>query len=643
MTQDSFYTRSYIIRGIVIAVALVFVGRLFYFQVIDKSTVSKAESNALVRQTVYPSRGHLYDRHGQLLVFDRPVYDVLLVLREMGKTFDTLAFCQTMRITPERFEERMAEVSNKKKNPGFSRYTPQLFMNLLTGDDISLLQEQLYRFPGVSIRKRTVRAYTYPAAAHVLGSVGEVNRNDLDKDPYYALGDYSGRDGIERQYERLLRGEKGAEVLMRDARGRIQGSYHNGEMDYPAVTGQDLTLTLDMPLQLLAEQLMQGKMGSVVAIEPKSGEVLAMVSVPAWNPNVLVGRERSKNYSALLTDGHKPLMNRAVQAQYPPGSTFKLIQALIGLQTGAIHANTKYACSGPSSVPIKCTHHHGSPVDLEAAIEQSCNPYFWQEFRDILQQNCGENNVKGLHQNYDRWREHVMSFGFGTRFQTDISEQAAGSIPSGQLYDKFYGKSGWRAMTIRSLSIGQGEILVTPLQLANEAACIANGGWYISPHLARLTPDQQQMADPDSLLVRKHVTAVSADCFPVVRNGMERVMTNGTGRHYNIPELHICGKTGTVQNPHGKDHAIFIGFAPKDDPQIAVAVVVENAGFGATWACPVASLMMEQYLTDTIARTDLITRIKDAVLIQCTAEILYGARWIGRPSVCFLSLPFSDG
>jgi penicillin-binding protein 2 len=615
MTNDRYYNRRWVISGIVIAVAAVFIIRLFYLQVIDQSTVRKADSNALVRQTVYPSRGLLYDRNNNLLVFNQPVYDIMMVLRETGNDFDTLAFCRALAIEPEEFIKRMDDMRNPHKNRGFSRYTPQVFMSLLSKEDVSMLQEQLYRFPGVSIRKRTLRDYTYNAAPHILGSVGEVNQRDLDNDPYYSLGDYSGRDGIEKQYEHLLRGEKGVEVLMRDARGRLQGSYHEGELDRPAHSGTDLTLTLDIRLQMLAEELLRDKMGSVVAIEPRTGEVLALVSAPAWNPKDLVGRPRSKNYNALMKDPHKPLMNRALQAQYPPGSTFKLIQALVGLQTGTLRPGTLYPCSGPASTPIKCTHHHGSPVDLEGAIEQSCNPYFWQAFRDILQQEgYGEDN-RHFHECYDTWRNDVLSFGFGNRFQSDIREQSAGSIPSSKFFDKIYGKKGWRAITIRSLSIGQGEILVTPLQLANEAACIANGGWYIVPHLARLDSAQRIAAGFDESLYNRRYTKVDSVHFGIVREGMARVMTAGTGRHYSVPELDMCGKTGTVQNPHGKDHAIFIGFAPKDDPQIAVAAVVENAGFGATWACPIASLMIEQYLTDTIARPELRARIRDAVLI----------------------------
>ncbi len=607
MISNKYYNRAYVIGGIVIAVALIFIGRLFYLQVIDSSTKDKADGNALVRQPIYPSRGLIYDRNDSLLVFNQSVYDVMVVVREMKSGFDTLSFCEALQLTRDQFEARMNEVTNRNRNRGYSPYTPQLFMSMLTKEDVANLQEQLYSFAGVSVRKRTLRDYRYPAAAHIVGSVGEVNRKDLERDNYYIIGDYSGRDGIEKQYETYLRGQKGVEVLMRDSKGRIQGSYHNGELDYPAQSGTDLHLTIDIRLQLLAEQLLSGKMGSAVAIEPSTGEVLAMVSAPAWDPHTLVGRQRSKNYTALLNDSHKPLMNRAVQAQYSPGSTFKLIQSLVGLQTGAIKPTTMYGCNGKLSQPIRCTHSHGSPVSLESAIEQSCNPYYWQAYRDILEQHgYGPRNAT-FRRTYDSWRDMVVSFGFAGKFDSDIRDQATGSIPRAKTYSKIYGETGWRAITIRSLSIGQGEIQVTPLQLANEAACIANSGYYLTPHLVRPLPDMPKVV--------RHRTMVDSVHFGVVKRGMARVMTNGTGRHYSVPELNMCGKTGTVQNSHGKDHAIFIGFAPLDNPKIAVAVVVENAGFGATWACPIATLMMEQYLTDSISRPELFDHLSNTQLI----------------------------
>ena len=608
MLNDTNYKRRYTVSAIAVAVVLIYVVRLFFLQIIDSSSNDKADSNALVRRTIYPSRGLIYDRNGELLVFNQPIYEVTMIVREMGRQFDTVAFCNALDISTQEFDTRMADIKNRKKNRGYSSYTPQVFMNQLKKEDIANLQESLFRFPGIRISKRTIRDYTYNAASHVLGSVGEVNQNDIDKDPYYARGDYSGRDGIEQTYELDLRGKKGVEVLMRDSKGRLQGSYHEGELDRPAQSGTDLTITLDIRLQMLAEQLLQNKVGSAVAIEPHTGEILALVSSPNWNPNMLVGKGRTGNYNALLQDPSKPLLNRATQATYPPGSPFKLIQTLICLQEHGITPRTQYPCSGPGSTPIKCTHHHGSPVSLEEAIEQSCNPYFWCAFRDMLQQGgYGEEN-ENFRRNYETWRNRVLSFGFGHRFDdSDVGYQSAGSVPGTQFYDRYYGKTGWKAITIRSLSIGQGELLVTPLQLANQAAAIANKGYFITPHLNR----------SDSMQLRRHDIDIEPAYFDIVHTGMRRVMTNGTGRWYQLPDsIASCGKTGTAQNPHGKDHAIFIGFAPADNPQIAVAVVVENAGFGATWAAPVASLMMEQYLTGNISRTALQKRISEAVLTK---------------------------
>ena len=605
MINDQNYRRRYVISGIAIVVVLVYIIRLFYLQIIDQSTKDQADNNALVKQTIYPSRGLIYDRNGELLVFNQPIYEITMVMREMGKDWDTTAFCQCLQISRTEFDERIAEIKDKKKNRGYSRWTPQVFMSQLKKEDIATLQESKFFFPGIQIQKRTLRDYTYKAAAHVLGSVGEVNQNDIDRDAYYARGDYSGRDGLERTYEQQLRGEKGVEVLMRDSRGRMQGSYQNGALDKTAKAGTDLYTTLDIQLQLLAEELLAGKIGSAVAIEPKTGEILALVSNPSWNPKVLVGKERSKNYNQLLKDPTKPLMNRATQATYPPGSTFKTIQALVCLEQGAITPNTLYPCSGPQSTPIKCTHHHGSPVALDKAIEQSCNPYFWCAYRDLLQKDgYGKDNADFRHR-YELWRDAVMEFGLGQRFKdTDLSEQSAGKVPNIKEYDRTYGPTGWKAITIRSLSIGQGEILVTPLQLANQAATIANEGYFITPHLNK----------NDSMLTHRHEIGIKQKWFAEVKEGMHRVMQYGTGRWYPIEGISQAGKTGTAQNPHGKDHAIFIGFAPAEDPQIAVAVVVENAGFGATWACPIATMMIEQYLTGKVERKDLRKRIAESVL-----------------------------
>lgn len=605
MINDQYYRRRFVISGIAVVVVLVYIARLFYLQIIDQSTKDQADNNALVKQTIYPSRGLIYDRNGELLVFNQPIYEVTVIMREMDQDWDTTRFCQCLNISREEFDERITEIKDRRKNRGYSRWTPQVFISQLKKEDIATLQESLFSFAGVQIRKRTLRDYTYKAAAHVLGSVGEVNQNDLDRDDYYTRGDYSGRDGLERTYELQLRGEKGMEVLMRDSKGRIQGSYHEGELDQPAVAGTDLQTTLDIHLQILAEELLSGKVGSVVAIEPQTGEILALASSPTWDPQQLVGKARSANYTMLQQDDTKPLYNRATQATYPPGSTFKTIQALVCLQQRAITPNTLYPCSGPQSKPIKCTHHHGSPVALDEAIEQSCNPYFWCAFRDLLQKDGYGDDNRAFLRRYDLWRDAVMAFGLGQRFaDTDLSEQSAGAIPSIQLYDRIYGEKGWKAITVRSLSIGQGEILVTPLQLANQAAAIANEGYFITPHLNR----------NDSMLTHRHSLEINAKHFAAVKEGMHRVMKNGTGRWYQIDGIESAGKTGTAQNPHGKDHAIFIGFAPVENPQIAVAVVVENAGFGATWAAPVASLLMEQYLTGAVHRNGLKKKISESVL-----------------------------
>ena len=608
MINDKNYNRRYVIAGIAVLVVLTYIVRLFILQIIDQSTQGKAETNAQLRQTIYPSRGLIYDRNGELIVANQPIYEVTMIIKEMQSSlFDTLGFCETLRITPIEFEERLKPITNPRKNRGYSRYSPQVFMEQLRQEDVAALQQELYKYAGVDIRCRTLRDYMYPIASHVLGSVGEVNQRDLEKDKYYSTGDYSGRDGVERTYEKELRGEKGMKVLMRDSRGRIQGPYLDGKLDEEATTGKNLYLGLDIKTQQLAETLMQGKVGSVVAIEPKTGEILALVSSPNWDPRSLVGQARSKNYQELLNDPNKPLMNRATQAQYAPGSTFKILQALIGLQENIITPYTQYVCNGQGSRPIRCTHSHGKNIDLEEGIEQSCNPYFWALYRDLLQQDGYSADNAEFKQHYQTWREHIMSFGLGSKFSdTDISEQAKGAIPSIGLYDKIYGSTGWKALTIRSLSIGQGEILVTPLQLANQTAVIANKGYYITPHLNR----------NDSMKSMVHKSSIEEKHFDVVHRGMARVMTDGTGRLYNVPDLQICGKTGTVENPHGEDHALFIGFAPQNDPKIAIAVAVENAGFGSTWACPIATLLMEQYLTGTIERMWLFDRMVNANLID---------------------------
>jgi penicillin-binding protein 2 len=599
MINDTLQNRRFVIAGVITAIVLLYIVRLFSLQILDDRYKEGADSNAFLKKTQYPPRGLIYDRNNTLLVYNKPAYDITLIMREI-RDLDTLSFCRALNIDKKFFIKRIAEIKDRKRNYGYSSYTPQVFMTQLSIEDIATIQQSMYKYPGFYIQNRTLREYAFPHAAHVLGSIGEVSQKRIESDSYYKSGDYAGRDGVEYTYEKSLRGEKGVEILLRDAKGRIKGKYEDGRMDVAPKAGSNLILTIDIQLQVLAEKLLDGKIGSVVAIEPKTGEILALVSNPTFNPALLVGRQRSKNYAELVRDPTKPLLTRATQAQYSPGSTFKPIQALVSLELGGIDEHTRFGCNGKGSSPIKCTHSHGSPVDLLNAIEQSCNPYFWHAFRSTIEKDgYGEKNINFKH-SFDQWREAVMSFGFGHKFEdSDVYEQTRGNIPSEKFYNRYFGETGWRAMTMRSLSIGQGEILVTPLQLANSMAAIANEGFYITPHLNK----------NDTMKTRIHTVKVDKKHFPIVNEGMWRVFEFGTGRRTKIPDVSMCGKTGTVQNNHGKDHSLFVGFAPRENPKIAIAVVVENAGFGATWAAPISSLLMEQYLNGKIARTEMYDHI----------------------------------
>jgi penicillin-binding protein 2 len=604
MINDAFQNRRYVIVAAILIIVAIFSVRLLWLQLIEDKYKEGADSNAFLRKTQYPPRGLIYDRNGELLVYNKPAYDIMLIMREL-QNLDTISFCQDLGITKEYCLQQMIAIQDTKKNRGYSSYTPQIFMTQLNETDIAQIKQNIYKYNGVYIQNRTLREYVFSSAAHLLGSIGEVSRKDIEKNPYYKQGDYSGRDGVEYTYEKDLRGEKGEEILLRDAKGRIKGKYEDGKLDIPAKAGKNLTLTIDIELQQLGERLMAGKMGSIVAIEPQTGEILCLVSNPSFDPSSLVGRQRSEYYSKLVSNPNKPLYNRATQAQYSPGSTFKVIQALVELQLGGINPKTLFSCNGVASQPIKCTHSHGSPVSLLSAIEQSCNPFFWQAFRNTLEKDgYGQNNVK-FKNSYEQWKEHINQFGFGVRFEdSDLYEQSKGFIPSESYYNRYYGEKGWIALTIRSLSIGQGEVLVTPLQLCNAMTVIANSGYFISPHINRA----------DSMKTHVHKVDVDKEYFSIVREGMQRVMERGTARHYKIPNITVGGKTGTVQNNHGKDHAVFECFAPVEEPKICVAVVVENAGYGATWAAPIASLMIEYYLNRNISRTDLYNRISTAVL-----------------------------
>ncbi len=598
MARTTNVSRQQTVIAIFLIIGIIYITRLFYIQVIDKSYALSANNNVLRYVTVYPARGLIYDRNGKLLVYNEAVYD-LMVLPAQVKDIDTAEFCRLLDIPIEGFRERL----DKAKK--YSRYKPSLFEKQISKETYGYLEEKMYRFKGFFVQPRTLRKYPKPIGAHLFGYVGEVTQNIIENNPYYKSGDYIGISGIEKAYEEILRGKKGMKIKMVDVHNREVGSYAEGRFDTASAMGHDLILTIDGDLQEYGEKLMQNKMGSVVAIEPATGEILAFLSSPSYDPNLLVGRVRGHNFKLLSEDPVKPLLNRAMMGAYPPGSTFKMVNDLVGLQEGTLTTGTHYSCQGPGSSPIRCTHNHQSPLDVYVAIQQSCNPFHWQVFKSIIS-SAGHGNIRA---NYEAWRKHVMSMGFGQKLGTDIQYEMSGNIPSAETFDKIYGKGRWNSMTIRSLSIGQGEILVTPLQLANLAATFANRGDYVVPHVVKSIGSEKTEWE-------RHQSSINKEYFEIAVEGMRQVATLGTARWYQIEGVTMAGKTGTAENPHGEDHSLFIAFAPADNPQIAIAVVIENAGFGATWALPIASLMMEKYLTGTVKRTDIEQRMLDANLIQ---------------------------
>lgn len=588
--------RRYIISAIMILVGLCMVGRLAYVQLFEESYQLSADSNSRRKVIQYPSRGLIYDRNGKLLVSNQPVYDIMIIPREVHE-FDSLDFCNTVGIDMPTLRLLFKELRLNIRRRRASVHKPSVFIRQLSGERYAMLQEKLYKMEGFYAQRRTLRKYEYPAAAHVLGYVGEVNENIVKKNPYYIQGDYIGVSGIESSFEEQLRGKKGVNFQMVDVLGRTKGSFRDGEYDTLAVSGQDLTLSLDIELQQYGEKLMAGKTGSIVAIRPETGEILCMVSAPSYDPSLLIGRDRSVKFPVLSTDPLKPLFNRAIQAWYPPGSTFKTINALIGLQEGVVAPETRYPCSHGYTIGrfhMGC-HGHMSPLNLRQSIQHSCNAYYAYEFRSILDNK----NYSSVNEALDTWKDYLVRFGLGYRLGVDIANENRGFVPNSAYYDKNKGK-GWTSLGVVSLAIGQGELLLTPLQMANVAATIANKGWFYTPHAVHRIED----SSIDSLYTTKRYTGIDTSYFSIIQDGMELAVWGtdaGTARGAQIPGIRICGKTGTAQNPHGRDHSIFMSFAPKEDPQIAISVYVENAGFGATWAAPIASLMVEKYINGEIA------------------------------------------
>lgn len=590
-TNDKFKfeNRKYVIGGAVVAIVLLFIIRLFFLQVLENDYKIWADNNAFLRKTIYPSRGIIYDRTGRLLVYNQPAYDVMVVMREV-QPFDTLEFCSTVGITKEVFDRRIVEIKDRRLNPGYSSYVPQLFMNQLSAQEYGMLQEKLYKFPGFYIQNRTLRDYEYPNAGNILGDVGEVNKKDIEKDPYYVQGDYSGRSGVERSYEHVLRGEKGIEILLRDAHGRIKGKYEEGIHDVAPVSGKSLKLSIDMELQAYGEKLMQGKLGSIVMIEPSTGEVLCLVTAPSYDPRLLVGRQRGANHIMLEKNPLNPLLDRSIMGFYPPGSTFKPSQGLIFLQEGSTTIHTHYSCAmGYTFRGGKpACHAHGSPLTLVPALATSCNSYFCWGLHDMLDDRKLYPTVQEA---FESWKNHIVSMGYGYRLGIDLPGESRGFIPNSKFYDKYH-PTRWNSSTIISIAIGQGEVTATPLQIANLAATIANRGYFYTPHMVREIEDTPL----DSIYTTRRYTTVDRPHYDVVAEGMRQAVVTGTCRRAAIPGIEVCGKTGTAENPHGKDHSAFIGFAPYENPKVAVAVYVENGGWGANYGVPIGRLMMEKYL-----------------------------------------------
>ena len=589
-SSKQFSNRRFVIGGIVALIIIIYIARLFSLQVMSDKYKISAESNALYKEIIYPYRGQVLDRNGELLVYNEPSYNIMVVMQEQVGV-DTAEFCKIIGITPEVYVEKMAEIKAKRN---YSRYTPQIFMAQIPAEEFSVIREKLSRFKGFSFEKRSSRRYATPHAAHILGDVGEVNEKEIANDEYYKNGDIIGKLGIERSYEKQLRGQKGMKVLLRDVRGRIKGRFEEGKHDKQAVPGSDITLTIDMKLQALAERLLEGKVGSIVAIEPKTGEVLCMASSPTYDPNLLVGRDRGKNHQALKQNPRKPMLNRAVMGTYPPGSTFKITQTLIGLQEGIITPEMRFPCSrgfNYKGLHVGC-HGHAAPIALVPAIATSCNSYFcWNLYRMFDDRT----KYKTVQEGMTRWKDHLVAMGYGYKLGIDLPSEARGMIPNADYYDKYLGKK-WNGLTVISISIGQGEVTSTPLQIANLGAMVANRGYFYTPHVVK----KIQGGALDTLYTKPRRPMIDEKWFTYAVDGMRSAVTGGTCKGANIPGLDVCGKTGTAQN-RGQDHSAFMGFAPKDDPRIAVAVYIENGGFGATFAVPIGALIIEQYLNGELS------------------------------------------
>ena len=623
--MNSFFGRKFVVQGIFIALTVVLIIRLFYIQVISDEYILSAENNVIRRLTIYPARGVILDRYEKILVQNEPVYDLMIIPREV-KAFDTLEFCKLIGIDITGFHKRF------KKARNYSPYKASIFEKQLSVQIYGSFQEKLSNFPGFFVQNRTVRRYPDSIAAHFLGYIGEVNQKVIEKSKgFYSQGDYHGITGIEKSYEELLRGQRGVQNLMVDALNRPKGNYADGKYDTVAVSGEHMISSLDKELQQFGEQLMQNKIGSIVAIEPSTGEILSFISSPAYDPNLMVGRKRGNNYMALLNDKYKPMFVRPIQAEYPPGSIFKVVNALVAQQFRLINENTYFLCPGGYRYGRKgfmgCTHVHGS-INLKNSITESCNTYYGYAYSKMIDY-AGMRPVNG----FKKWRQAVSAFGIGTALGIDLPGEQKGLLPTDQLYTKRFKNDQWGSAYTISLSIGQGELGITPLQMANVMAIVANRGFFYKPHLIKAIGSKKVIKKE---YLQKNNAGIDSKYFNVVIDGMSAVVNqpSGTAWYSKIEDIEMCGKTGTVQNPHGKDHSVFVAFAPRDNPKIAIAVIVENAGFGATWSAPIASLMVEKYIKKTISRPQAYTdRLLQANLLPGAKEFYPAAKKIGTNNI----------
>jgi len=609
MTTDGRSQRLLI--GLVV-VAAILLGKIFYIQIIEDKYKINASNNSMVYDIIYPTRGIIYDRNGEIIVGNKVAYDILVTPKEV-KEFDTLMLADALEVNPDVIRAKMAEYQKNRRKIG---YQSMVMLKQIKPEVYMKFAEIQYNFPGFKGQVRSIRDYPVNAGGNLLGYVSEVDQNYLEKHPdNYRPGDYAGKTGIEAAREADLRGEKGYHIYLRNSRNQIQQRFKDGEFDKEAIPGHDIVTTIDATLQHYGQELMNNKVGSLVAIEPKTGEILTLVSSPGVDVDMLA--DIGQHYNEIIKDPHKPMFNRAVQAAYPPGSVFKLVNGLIGLQEGTLNTEMAYPCAQGyhfGKHKLGC-HNHRSPLALEEAIMMSCNGFFCYVLRNVLENR----KYKDISEALDKWNDYVQSFGFGHKLGSDFPAELGGTLPTSKLYNKRYGKGGWKFTTIISISIGQGEVGVTPLQIANLSATVANRGWYKIPHIIKAS----EGVEIDPKYYERQYTMVDTTNFKKVTKGMWRAVNSGFGSGGTasiaaVPGLDICGKTGTAQNPRGADNSVFICFAPMDDPKIAVAAYVENGGFGATWAAPIASLLIEKYLNGEIsgARKDLEKRVLEGNLMS---------------------------